>query len=239
VYKEEKQRGRKTRLKARQIVLDEIATEALERKNSKYKFIANGSGLRTLLGTVIGRKDGQPPVEKDEYGLPVIETAESAEAKKEVESEVEGDSLEKVEVQEASCMLDREAGDPGPSTQPTEDLSTAVSATEDAADGSTEGIGKPQDRKRVHESDSELEEPVAPKMRGPKKGHKKTAKKAWVVPEESDDSMDELGYMREKGLDIVHDYWPSPWRVMAATHVNEERINKTVRQTSRGPRLRT
>jgi len=39
--------------------------------------------------------------------------------------------------------------------------------------------------------------------------------------------------MREKGLTIIHDHWPSPWRVMAAAMVSSERINKTVSLLSR------
>jgi hypothetical protein len=73
--------------------------------------------------------------------------------------------------------------------------------------------------------------PVKKATRGNKNNNRSKSRKStkeWVVPDSSDESTDELQYMREKGLTIIHDYWPSPWRVMAAAFVNTERINKSV-----------
>jgi hypothetical protein len=95
---------------------------------------------------------------------------------------------------------------------------------------------KSRSRKRAHVSESGESEdedivPVKKATRGNKNNNRSKSRKStkeWVVPDSSDESTDELQYMREKGLTIIHDYWPSPWRVMAAAFVNTERINKSV-----------
>lgn len=65
---------------------------------------------------------------------------------------------------------------------------------------------------------------------------RRKGEKKWVVPEtdeEEDENMKELRKLSvrtfdEKGRRVVHDHWPSTWRMKLAEEVNETRINMTV-----------
>lgn len=121
-------------------------------------------------------------------------------------------------------------------TKPARNQMIAALTAKAAQSGSCESIQRPRARKRAHISESEASEEDASdkNIKNRKKTNKRTkkqkqkSKKEWVVPDSAGSSADELEYMRGKGLRIVHDYWPSPWRVMAAAVVNNDRINKTV-----------
>ena len=231
VYKEEKRATRKERWAVRKATLDAIAKQINEKVNSKYHFIKDGNRSRSVLGKVAGRKNGQPAVEKDEKGIPIVEKSESEEDESDSSDESDGDIEED---EESTTKGDAKAG----TSEKTPKQSKPVKLdTTSKSSGDTSRA-----RKRAHVSESEeSDEELAPPVKKGSKTNSKSTKsntknkstKAWVVPDSSDDeSTNELDYMREKGLTIIHDHWPSPWRVMAAAMVSCERINKTVSLSS-------
>ena len=235
VYKEEKRACRDERWKNRQKALDAIAQDIIGKSDSKWKFIQDGNRNRSLLGQVAGRKDGQPAVEKDEKGLPVVEVikAEVREPSDDVSNI--GESQEKVSTSDGK--------DKAPHVNEATRQETIADMRAWAAQlGSCESAKRPRPRKRAHIGESEAsEEDTVDSDKKPKtkktgkkrtKNKKQRSSKEWVVPDSSNSSADELEYMRGKGLKVVHDYWPSPWRVMAAAIVNSDRINKTVSSMS-------
>jgi hypothetical protein len=233
VYKEEKRATRKERWAVRKATLDAIAKQINEKVNSKYHFIKDGNRSRSVLGKVAGRRNGQPAVEKDEKGIPIVEKSESEEDESDSGEESDCDSEED---EESTTKADAKAGTS--EKTPKQSESVKSNSTEVNQSGSKSSGDKSRARKRAHVSESEEsdEELVPPVKKGSKTNSKSTkaqpkrkSTKAWVVPDSSDhESTDELDYMREKGLTIVHDHWPSPWRVMAVATVSCERISKTV-----------
>ena len=237
VYKEEKRATRKKRWAIRKPTLDAIAKHINERVNATYQFIEDRKRSRTLLGKVSGRKAGQPAVEKDEKGFPIVE-------KPKIEVDQSDDDSEGEE--EAIYEGNQRAGNSGTTPKQSKSVkNNSVKAKQPVSKGSGD---ESRGQKRAHVTDSEhSEEELAPPV---KKGVRTTGKsikaqpkrksiKAWVAPESSDDdSTNELDYMRGKGLTIIHDHWPSPWRVMAAAMVNTDRINKSVNPVY-GPLLTT
>jgi hypothetical protein len=234
VYKEEKRATRKERWAVRKATLDAIAKQINERVNSKYHFIKDGNRSRSVLGKVAGRKNGQPAVEKDEKGIPIVEKSESEEDGSDSSDESDGDNEGEEEV------IGKEDAKPAASEKtPKQSGPIKLNSTKDNQSGSKSSSDKSRGRKRAHvsESEEESDEEIAPPVKKGTKTNSKSTKakpkdkstKAWVVPDSSDDeSTNELDYMREKGLTIVHDHWQSPWRVMAAATVSCERISKTV-----------
>jgi hypothetical protein len=233
VYKEEKRATRKDRWAVRKPTLDAIAKHINERINSKYHFIADGKRSRSVLGKVAGRKNGQPAVEKDEKGIPIIKKSESEEDESESSDESDEHGGEEEEV---TIKGNAKAGTSKNTLK--QSKSVEINSTKDNQPVSKSSGDKSRVRKRAHvseseESDDELASPVKKGSKTNSKSIKNQPKrkstKAWVVPDSSDDeSTNELDYMREKGLTIIHDHWPSPWRVMAAATVSSERISKTV-----------
>jgi hypothetical protein len=233
VYKEEKRATRKERWALRKVTLDAIAKQINESVNSKYHFIKDGNRSRSVLGKVAGRMNGQPAVEKDEKGIPIVEKSESDDDGSESSDESDGDSEEDGE---STTKGDAKAGTS--EKTPKQSKTVKSNITKDNQSGSKSSGDTSRARKRAHVSESEeSDEEIAPPVKKGCKTNSKSTKakpkdettKAWVVPDSSDDeSTNELDYMREKGLTIVHDHWPSPWRVMAAATVSCERISKTV-----------
>jgi hypothetical protein len=227
VYKEEKRATRKERWAVRKPTLDTIAEKINHRW--KYRSITDGSRNRTVLGEVPGRRNGEPAVEKNEYGIPVVDKAE-----------IEEDGSDSGDESGSEEEEGEEEGKAGPSKA----KSTTIVPTQLPSNGKPP-INKAGSRKRVHASESEESEeevPVSPKRgrrsnnstikSNPERKSKKPASKGWVVPDSSDESTNELDYMKKQGLKVVHDHWPSPWRVMAAALVNTDRINKSVSPVS-------
>jgi len=236
VYKEEKMITREERWAARRPTLDAIAKDVNHRTSSKYRSITDGNRSRTVLGEVTGRKNGQPAVEKDENGIPIVEKVgvEMEDSKSDEEISSEEEEQVAVEGKNKTVSLAKKKSASPKETSKTVDgrLST---------NSKTAGV-KSQSRKRAHVTESEESEqedaaPVRKATRSSKrtkdindraKTKKTESADKWVVPDSSEESADEHEYMRGQGLTIIHDYWPSPWRVMAAAFVNTERINKSV-----------
>jgi len=231
VYKEEKMITRDERWAARKPTLDAIAKDVNHRTSSKYRSITDGNRSRTVLGEVPGRKNGQPAVEKDENGIPIVEK-EDSDSDDEVSSEKEEEVVEEENNKTVSLAKKKSAS-------PKENSKTVEGSSSPKV---KKAVVKSHFRKRAHVTESEDSEqedaaPVKKATRSSKRtkninnrAKTKRTKSAdkWVVPDSSDESTDEHEYMRKQGLTIVHDYWPSPWRVMAAAFVNTERINKSV-----------
>jgi hypothetical protein len=238
VYKEEKRATRKERWAVRKPTLDAIAKDINHRTSSKYRSITDGKRNRTVLGEVPGRKNGEPAVEKDEKGIPIVEKAEGEEDGSD-SSDESGSEGEEGKVERVSAKGDSKAG---PSNaKSTSTVPTQIKTAKDASSGVKPPVHKSASRKRVHVSESEEseDEVIVPLKKGrrsttttsrsqSKNMPKKPVSKEWVVPDSSDESTNELDYMREQGLKVIHDHWPSPWRVMAAAFVNTDRINKSV-----------
>lgn len=79
VYKEEKSHYREAQWKKRKSELKVIAKDLLEAEKRSQAFIDLGYQNRWVLGRVSGRADGQPPIEKDEKGLPVTVKLDTSE----------------------------------------------------------------------------------------------------------------------------------------------------------------
>jgi hypothetical protein len=230
VYKEEQLATRAERWAARKPTLDAIAKDINSRSTSKYRSITDGSRNRTVLGVVPGRKDGEPAVEKDGKGIPIVEKDESE--KDDSDSGSESDSEEEV------VIVKKEGEAESSKVKPIRAASKEiVKKAKSTQYGSKTPSDQARVRKRAHVSDSEDtgNEDTAPTKKGPKRSGKPVKSKSkqkssnkWVVPDSSDESTDELEYMQNEGLTIIHDFWPSPWRVMAAALVTSDRINKSV-----------
>lgn len=235
VYKEEKRAGREERWIARKLELDAIAKDITTKANSRWRSITDGHRNRSILGEVAGRKDGQPAIEKEERGLPLVDKVEKEEKR---DSDGDGES-------ESEDDYDSAKEKPGSAAKLDSQRSRLDQIVKDAKKTQSTSKGlKRKSRKRGHMSDSgdDDEDGAGPTGKGPKKkikkskNRKQTSVKEWVVPDSSDDGGDELDHMRKQGLRIIHDYWPSAWRAMAAAIVSTERINKTVRSTSHSVR---
>lgn len=228
VYKEEQKATGKERWAARKTVLDAIAKDVNERTSSKYRYITDGHRNRTVLGEVAGRKNGQPAIQKDDKGMPIAEAEEVKGDASDSDDESSSSSGEEIDVKAKA------KGRAGPSSKQESTLS-AKQVNESAKQASLESKApaqKSRSRKRAHVSESENTEdedtakPAKPKPKN--KSRKIQPAKEWVVPDSSDESTDEQQYMRDQGLTVIHDHWPSPWRIMAAAFVNTDRINKSV-----------
>jgi hypothetical protein len=109
VYKEEKAATRKERWAARKSTLNAIAKDINQATSSKYRSITDGNRNRTVLGQVAGRKNGQPAIEKDSNGIPIVEKAE-----REEDSAKDDDESSSEEEGEVQTKGEKEAG---PSTK--------------------------------------------------------------------------------------------------------------------------
>ncbi|WWC66949.1 uncharacterized protein I206_100856 [Kwoniella pini CBS 10737] len=85
VYKEEQDKWRQ---QVKQWKIKELRSEMdrkqqEERKEKTYAFL--GNYRRTVLGAVAGRKDGEPPVQKDTRGLPIVNQKQAEEENEKAE----------------------------------------------------------------------------------------------------------------------------------------------------------
>jgi hypothetical protein len=214
VYKEEQKRFRDRRWKSRKAELVEMAEEMQESKKRLGAWIDDGGRNRTVLAVIDGRKNGQPAVQKDERGLPVdtipaVKAVPDAQGRSVVNKQSSGGAISN-ESDQAALQDD----------SPSEVRSGKAQPKVKAGRG----------RKRRSEASDAENTTKADQARAKKPKIKKTPGK-WVVPDSSDDegdSHDENRFMREQGLSVVHDYWPSMWRSACAVHVNMKRTNKTV-----------
>lgn len=238
VYKEEKRASRDVKWVKRKVQLDEMIQEINKKAKGGVRHIRDGNMNRTVRGMVLGRKHGQPAVEKDDKGMPIIEKLDEDEEK--ISDDDDESMSTDEEKQSATGAKEGGIGDSlitAPSVKV--GLAQYINEPEDALPDAREQVEK--SRKRAHVSDSEDEEIEDSAQKNPKPDPKKKGKtggtnrkkkqsssKGWVVPDSSDESEDEMEYMRKQGVKVVHDYWPSKWRSTAANEVNNERINKTV-----------
>ena len=243
VYKEEKRASRDVKWVKRKVQLDGMIQEIIKKANDGVRHIRDGDMNRSVRGMVLGRKHGQPAVEKDDKGLPIVEKIE----KDEDESSDDDEDSESINEEKQSAAKARQddtaESSAGPQTVKV-GLAQYINDPEDAQSDAHKQVDKSRKRHYVSDSEDEDIEKSAQKNSKPKpmkkgktgganKKIKQSTSKGWVVPDSSDESEDEMEYMRKQGVKVVHDYWPSEWRSTAANEVNNERINKTVRLASR------
>jgi len=227
VYKEERRIGRQKRWEARKLVLNAIA-EDIKENDSKSKTLCDGWRNRSILAEVAGRKDGQPAIEKDDKGLPAmteIDKGEKAPGDDQSSSSDEEDSAGKSRAHGRSSKTD--------SHRLRVPAAKGANKTTRTSSAAPRGGG----RKRAHLSGSEESDEgnvvlskgkAKKKLNTKNKRQKKASPKVWVVPDSSEESEDEMDYVRRQGLEVVHDFWPSSERKQAALQVNAKKINKTV-----------
>jgi hypothetical protein len=229
VYKEEQRFCREKQWAVRKPLLDSIVKEFKE-ASTKRQWMKEGGGRRTVLAKVAGRKNGQPAVMKDKKGLPIIEASEDSEEEASEEVDSSGDE-EEIDGQDAKA----EGGPSNTQTRQTRSNrklngQTTAQVGPKISDDKT----RPRNRKRAHVSDSEEDEAPTQVKKGENKSkkankkQKKDVEQEWVVPESSDESKTELDYMRKQGMEIIHDHWPSSWRVKAAAKVNDKKVDQAV-----------
>ena len=243
VYKEEKRASRDVKWVKRKVQLDGMIQEIIKKANDGVRHIRDGNMNRSVRGMVLGRKHGQPAVEKDDKGLPIVEKIE----KDEDESSDDDEDSESINEEKQSATKatkdDTAESSAGPQIVKV-GLAQYINDPEDAQSDAHKQVDKSRKRHYVSDSEDEDIEKSAQKNSKPKpmkkgktgganKKIKQSTSKGWVVPDSSDESEDEMEYMRKQGVKVVHDYWPSEWRSTAANEVNNERINKTVRLASR------
>lgn len=238
IYKEEQRYGREEQWAERKPILDAIVKE-VDEASSKKQWLKEGRGRRSILAEVAGRKNGQPGVRKDKKGLPLVDDAEGSESEV---TEEDDSSSDDVEIDDGGKRKAK-AGSSMARTRPSRSdgkLPTVKSAQQlSRRSGDQSKLRAP---KRAHLSESEEEEEITTHDKKCGKGksnnnkstkrQKKASQEEWVVPDSSDESENELIYLRDQGLEIIHDHWPSTWRVKAAEKVHNERIDKDVRVSS-------
>ena len=231
VYKEEQRFCREKRWAVRKPLLDSIVKEFKE-ASTKRQWMKEGYSRRTILAKVAGRKNGQPAVKKDKKGLPIIEASEDSEEEgsAEVDSSSDEEETDGQDVKAEGGPSDTQTRQTRSNRKLNGQAKTQVGPK--ISDDKT----RPRNRKRAHVSDSEEEDEAPTQVKkGDKVKPKKTSKKQkkeieqeWVVPESSDESETELDYMRNQGMEIIHDHWPSSWRVKAAAKVNDKKVDQAV-----------
>jgi hypothetical protein len=217
VYKEEKARFQSVQWKSRKVELETMAKDILGSK-PKWTWIMDGGRNKGVLAVIDGREDGEPPVQKNARGLPLsVKLDDDTSPGEEDAKDGENESSATPENSVAEVATD----------QPTEhaDVDESSEGENLKQKGSTKKRPSESSESSESEQPTKSSKPVAKKARGRK------SNKPWVIPDASEDEgdgYDEVAFMREQGLTIVHDYWPSMWRSACAAHVSMQRINKTV-----------
>ncbi|KAK4686992.1 hypothetical protein P7C73_g3126, partial [Tremellales sp. Uapishka_1] len=209
VYKEEKARCREKDRKAKKVAAE--AKKAFWNGMGKIakherEFIEAGSGLRTLLAVVQGRKDGEAALVKDDKGIPLVDQPVRARLMTKRARDNENEIMKREESRSIKASGSR-----------------LWQLSRMKAGGAEKEKAKEERKRRVqailNSEDSEKE------TRPAKKGKSGSRKKKWIIPDTESEYETEEEVPSDKAK--VHDFWPSRARSEAVAHVERARINKT------------